>query len=133
MKTTSKTMIALLTGVALFSLAGTAPAQYKPVGDDGIAAPPKFRQVLDARKPAPSAPALPSMACPRCKTAVTSRVDPTARGANKPVILISTHACGGCASVRSTTGHGKAAREVVTHKCSFSTGKLAACCGAGKS
>ena len=128
---TNKTLIATFAGIALFAFAGSAPAQYKAVGDDGIAASPKLRELIDARKSAQPAPtAVEPMACPKCKTGVTRRVDWTARGANKPTVLIAKHLCERCDTTISTTGQGKASRDVVTHGCSMSGGT---CCKANKS
>ena len=50
MRTTNKTLVATLAGIALLSFAGPAQAQYNPVGEDGIAASPKVRAQLDGRK-----------------------------------------------------------------------------------
>ena len=51
MKTTHKTLVAALAGIALFSLASPLQAQSKAVGNDGIAASPKVLQVLTEIKP----------------------------------------------------------------------------------
>ncbi len=53
MKTLNKILFAAAL-TATFSLANRAGAQYKPVGDDGISASPKVRQMLNERKSAPS-------------------------------------------------------------------------------
>ena len=47
--------------ITLLAVGVLAPAlaQYKPVGDDGIAASPKLRQTLDTLNPAKRAPAIP--------------------------------------------------------------------------
>jgi hypothetical protein len=50
MKTTNKTLIAALAGMALFSFTGPVQAQYNAIGDDGIAASPKVRQMLTENK-----------------------------------------------------------------------------------
>jgi hypothetical protein len=50
MKTTNKTLIAALAGIVLFSFASPVQAQYNAVGDDGICASPKFRQMLTENK-----------------------------------------------------------------------------------
>jgi len=50
MKTTNKTLIAALAGIALFSFASPVQAQYNAVGDDGICASPKVRQMLTENK-----------------------------------------------------------------------------------
>jgi hypothetical protein len=129
------TVIAALVGMALFSLAGPVQAQYKPTGDDGITASPKLRERLDEYKrnnsPAPAlAPAnIAQMACPKCKDKVTSRIDYSSRGANKPTITVSTHLCEGCGTDWTITGHGKAKQSVATHKCTSCGAESLACCG----
>ena len=55
MKNTNRFFIAAA-AVALFASAGQIQAQYQAVGDDGIAASPKVRQVLNERKARASAP-----------------------------------------------------------------------------
>jgi hypothetical protein len=50
MKPTNKTLITALAGIALFSFASPVQAQYNAVGDDGICASPKFRQLLTENK-----------------------------------------------------------------------------------
>src|SRR5947207_2823934 len=51
MKTNRSPKIALaVVALAALAFASTASAQYKPVGDDGIAASPKVRQMLNERK-----------------------------------------------------------------------------------
>src|SRR5437867_2200373 len=49
MKNTNRSLIATA-AVALFASAGQSRAQYQAVGDDGIAASPKARQMLNERK-----------------------------------------------------------------------------------
>ena len=71
-------------GIALSLFAGSAQAQYKPTGDDGITASPKQRQFLDEvsrnHSPAPAVAEIPAMPCAKCKDKVTERVDYSARG-----------------------------------------------------
>jgi hypothetical protein len=50
MKTTNKTLIAALAGIALFSFASPVQAQNKAVGDDGIAADQSKDIFLDVRQ-----------------------------------------------------------------------------------
>lgn len=50
MKTTTRVLLSTVSAAALFLLAGNAQAQYKAVGDDGIAASPKVRQFLEEQK-----------------------------------------------------------------------------------
>lgn len=50
MKTTAKILVSAFSAAALFSLASNAQAQYKAVGDDGITASPRLRQILNERR-----------------------------------------------------------------------------------
>ena len=68
------------------------------------------------------------MACAKCKDVFSTRVDPTARGANKQAEFVATHLCGGCGTDWSVTGHGKAKGAVATHKCTSCGAETAACC-----
>lgn len=130
MKTT--TIIAALTGIALFSFAGPVQAQYKTTGEDGITASPKHRQVLDeynkTHQILPGPAEIQKMSCPKCKDRVTTRTDYTARGANKPVIQVVTHLCSGCGTEWKTTGHGRAKQSVATHTCTGCGAENMACC-----
>lgn len=135
MKTTN--IIAALAGLALFSFAGSVQAQYKPTGDDGITASPRLRQQLDDwhrnHSPAPTPAEIPQMACPKCKDKVTSRIDYSARGANKPTIRVVTHLCDGCGTDWKIVGVGKAKQSVATHKCTSCGAENLACCNTTKS
>lgn len=130
------TVIAALTGIALFSLAGSVQAQYKPTGDDGITASPRLRQQLDEYKrnhtPAPAPAEIAQMPCAKCKDKVTSRIDYSARGANKPAIRVVTHLCKGCGTDWAVVGHGKAKQSVATHKCTGCGSENLACCNTSK-
>ncbi len=132
----TKTLIAMLAGIALFSFNSSVQAQYKAVGDDGIAASPRLRERLDEYKrnhsPAPAPVEIPQMACPKCKDKVTTRVDMTARGANKPTIRVVTHLCEGCGTDWKVVGHGKAKQSVATHKCTGCGAENLACCNTTK-
>ena len=136
MKRTNNILIAALAGIALSWFASSAQAQYKPTGDDGIAASPKLRQQLDEYKrnhsPAPVPAAVAQMPCAKCKDQVTSRVDYSARGANKPTIQVVTHLCEGCGTDWAVIGHGKAKQSVATHKCTSCGAATLACCNTSK-
>lgn len=123
--------IAMLTGIA-----GSVQAQYKATGDDGITASPKARQFLDEYKrnhTTAAAPAeIPQMACPKCKDKVAKKIDWTARGANKPTILVTTHLCDGCGTDWNVVGHGKAKVSVAAHKCTGCGAESLACCNTSK-
>ena len=132
MKTTNKTLIATLAGIAMFAFTSPVLAQYKPAGDDGIAASPKLRQQLDEYKrnhsPAPAPVEIAKMPCPKCEDKVTTRVDYSARGANKPTIRVVTHQCEGCGTDWNIVGVGKAKQSVATHKCTSCGAETLACC-----
>lgn len=136
MKRTNNLLVAALAGIVLAVFAGSAQAQYKATGDDGITASPKARQLLDEQnrnQAILAAPAsIPQMACPKCKDKVTERVDSTARGANKPTIRVVTHLCEGCGTDWNTTGVGKAKQSVASHKCDGCGAENLACCNTAK-
>ena len=124
------TLLTLLAGTALLSLVGIAQAGSDITSNDGIAASPKYRQMLTAQKPAaPAATLTQKMACGTCKDQVTTRTDINARGANKPVVTTTTHLCGNCETHLKVTGHGKDAKAVANHTCT--AGKTASCCSTG--
>jgi hypothetical protein len=75
-----------------------------------------------------AAPVARPMTCPLCKTVFATRVDATARGANKPVITIAKHLCGGCDTAIKTTGVGKQAVSVATHTCTMGGSVASNCC-----
>lgn len=82
MKTNFSPKIALaVVALAALAFAGTASAQYKPVGDDGIAASPRVRQMLNERKAstAPSVAPVPAMACPKCADVLATQANPQAK------------------------------------------------------
>ena len=58
-----------------------------------------------------------SMKCGNCREASVLVTDVSARGANKPVVVVNEHLCAKCSDSISTMGQGKATREVVTHNC----------------
>jgi len=62
MKTTNKFLLSAFSAAALFSLAGNVQAQYQAIGDDGIAASPRLRALLNERKTTPSDPTAPKAA-----------------------------------------------------------------------
>ncbi len=118
---TNRMLIAAVAAMAMSLFAGTAQAQYRAVGDDGIAASPRLRERLDEytrnQTPAITPAAVTPMACPTCKDKVTERIDYTARGANKPVVRVATHQCEGCSTHWTFAGVGKARHAVASHTC----------------
>jgi hypothetical protein len=122
---------ALATAVAALTLTTAAYAQYKPVGDDGIAASPKVRQMLNERK-ASTQVAPPTMACNKCVDVRSAKLPAQAKGAE---ILTGTkqvsysHACASCSTKLTVAGEGKAKHQVATHTCSMDVVTTAGCCG----
>ncbi len=137
MKTTNNILIAAVAGIALFAFTSPALAQYKATGDDGITASPKHRERLNEyksnRTPTPAPAESPQMACAMCKDKVTSRIDYSARGANKPTIRVVTHLCESCGTDWAVVGHGKAKQSVASHKCTSCGEASLACCNTSKS
>ena len=123
----------LATVAAALTIATAAYAQYKPVGDDGVAASPKVRQVLNERQAsvASSLAAAPAMACPKCADIRIAKISPQAKGAE---ILTGTkqvtylHACTGCDTKLTLVGQGKAKHTVATHTCSMEAASTPGCC-----
>ena len=136
MKGTNNILIAALAGIALSLFASSAQAQYNASSDDGIVASPKHRQALDEYKrnhtPTPVPAESPQMACAMCKDKVTSRIDYSARGANKPTIRVVTHLCESCGTDWAVVGHGKAKQSVASHKCTSCGAESLACCDTSK-
>ncbi len=136
MKRTNNILIAVLAVIALSLFAGSAQAQYKATGDDGITASPKARQLLDEfnrnHSPAPVVAEIPQMSCPKCKDKATQKVDYTARGANKPIVTISTHLCNGCETDWKIYGVGRTKHAVASHKCMGCGSENLACCNTTK-
>lgn len=73
------------------------------------------------------------MSCAKCKDEHVSRVDWTARGANKPTITVARHLCDGCGNEWVVSGHGKAKTATASHKCTSCGAESFACCSTGKS
>jgi hypothetical protein len=133
MKTT-RILSVLATTFAALTLVSTANAQYKPVGDDGIAASPKLRQQLSERKAntTHTVAAAPAMACPMCKDVKTTELNPLAKdgqvlaGTNTKTVI--KHTCPACTTTFAVAGQGKARHTVATHTCGANVPNPATCC-----
>ena len=127
--------LVILTAVALL-LASAAPskAQYRPVGDDGIAASPKVRQMLYERKAAatPAVAVVPAMACPKCADVLTTEVNRQAKGgqvlAGTATQKVAKHTCTACETRLTVVAEGKAKHTVASHKCAADVANPATCC-----
>jgi hypothetical protein len=131
---TNRMALMVATAFAAFTLAGAATAQYRPAGDDGIAASPKVRQALNERKAsaAPVVATAPVMACPMCADVKTTEVNRQAKagenltGAATKVVF--KHTCPGCDAKLTTVGEGKARHTIATHICTAAALNNMACC-----
>jgi hypothetical protein len=72
------------------------------------------------------------MSCSKCKDEYVRHVDYTARGVNKPTVVIVRHLCDGCGNEWVTAGHGKAKTTTAVHVCSGCGAEGAACCSSDK-
>jgi hypothetical protein len=135
MKTNHSPKIAFAAvALAALAFAGTAGAQSITVGDDGIAASPKVRQMLNERKACatPAVVAFPAMACPECADVFTTQVDRQAKGgqvlAGTATQKVAKHTCSACQTRLTVVGEGKARHMVATHKCDADVPNQATCC-----
>jgi uncharacterized protein YbaR (Trm112 family) len=128
-----KTLISALVAVALFSFASPAQAQFKPVGDDGIAASPKVRSMMMKPITSPADVAglkdgdMVAMACPKCKTVMVTYVK-TDKGHIKTATTVPADMCPGCEQKFTVVGEGKEKHNVVTHVCKKCGSTDAFCC-----
>src|ERR1019366_5767693 len=122
MQTINKTLLAALASIALLSFATPAHAQYKPVGDDGIAASPKVRSMMMKPITSPEDVAglkdgdMVAMACPKCKTIMVAHIN-TEKGHIKTATTVPADMCPGCEQKFTFVGEGKGKQNVVTHMC----------------
>jgi len=121
------TVLALLTTAAY--------AQYIPVGNDGVTASPRLRQMLN-EKPA-KAPAVAAktegMRCSKCVDVATSRTPANAKGAEVATGVKQVryhHGCPSCETQLTVVGEGKAKQTVALHSCSMLASKSPGCCAA---
>jgi hypothetical protein len=121
------------TAIAVLAVASSANAQFKPVGDDGIAASPKVRQMLNERRAstAIATAAVPAMTCPKCADVRTTEVSRQAKGAEILAGATTTafrHTYAGCEVKWTVVGEGKAKHSVATHKCTADVPNNLVCC-----
>jgi NMD protein affecting ribosome stability and mRNA decay len=136
MKTTNRTLIAALAGVAMFAFTSPVLAQYRPTGADGITASPKVRAQLNERNARTASVSTPAsvMACPKCKDALVAQTnkDPKGLGARtltgSATKLVVQHLCQACAVDWTVVGTGKARQSVASHKCTSCGAENLACC-----
>ena len=133
MKTTRIKTTARLTGliIALALFAGVAGEARAQNGAKGGAT--KLLELSGgSTKPQAEPSNYKPMACGACKSEFIQTVDWTARGANKPTVLIERHLCSGCVTTIGVAGVGKAKHDVVNHKCTSCGAESLACCSTKK-
>lgn len=128
-------LLLVAAAAAALTFAGPAGAQYKAVGDDGTAASPKVRQMLDERKASKAITpiAARAMACSKCadvRTSQPSRPLKAAEIATGVQQVAYTHACLGCDTKWTVVGEGKAKHSVASHTCAETIPHSSNCCAA---
>jgi hypothetical protein len=68
------------------------------------------------------------MACPKCKSTYVTRITPENKPRQTSKVGVELHDCPGCATEIKTHGHGKTAKDVVTHVCKNCGSTDAYCC-----
>ncbi len=136
MKTNLNNTLARVTGfgLAVAFLAGTAgflTASEVPTAKGGASR----LMELTGRPVTPKSEAgnYKPMSCAKCKDEYVRRVDWTARGANKPTVIVANHLCDGCGNEWVVSGHGKAKTSAAVHKCTSCGAESLACCSTSKS
>lgn len=126
------------TAFAALAVTASANAQYKPVGDDTIAASPKVHQMLNEPKAA-AAPAValaPAMTCPKCADILTTEVSRQAKTGELLVAAatrtVAKHTCTACETKLTMVGEGKARHAVASHKCVAEVPNPATCCASNQ-
>jgi len=125
-------LMAALAGTALLALASPVQAQHKPAGDDGIAASPKVRQMLNEIKTREQAAALKpgdtlAMVCAKCKSVMLHNVT-TEKGHIKVMTIGEKHLCPGCNTTIEVVGTGKGKHDEVKHVCKACGDDSVFCC-----
>jgi hypothetical protein len=135
MKTIQIAKIFATATLAAFALAGAANAQNKAIGDDGIAASPKVRQVLNEKAVAATLATakVAAMGCPKCADVSMTEANKQAKGGQilmgAATKVVTKHTCGGCDTKLDVVGTGKATQTVATHKCTAAVANNLTCCG----
>ena len=68
------------------------------------------------------------MACPKCKSIYVTRVVKENKPGKSYELGATEHLCPGCDNKITLTGHGKGAKEEITHVCKTCGSKDAFCC-----
>lgn len=133
-KTISKAILALAIAASV-SLTARAADETKPMkpmkgGEHQLMLGVNTKEEVDALKTGDSM----AMVCAKCKTVWVSRVKQGTKGAQllmengQPKELIGTHACKGCNSTLTVTGHAKGDTTELKHSCGKCGDDSAFCC-----
>lgn len=68
------------------------------------------------------------MSCPKCKNVYVTRVEKENKPFQTRKVAGVEHLCPGCDNKRTLTGHGKSAKDVITHVCRNCRSEEAFCC-----
>ena len=68
------------------------------------------------------------MACPKCKSMYVTRVVKENKPGKSSEVATTEHLCPGCGNRIALKGHGKAAKEQITHVCKQCGSEDAFCC-----
>jgi len=68
------------------------------------------------------------MACPKCKSMYVTRIIKENKPGKTSEVATTEHLCPGCGNQIALKGHGKAAKEQITHVCKQCGSKDAFCC-----
>lgn len=120
---TSKLAMLAVTIITL-TFVNVANAQYKTV-EDGIAASPRVRQMLNELKASSSTAAAKAQpaakCCPKCTNVRTTVPNREAKGAEilagATTKVVNRHGCKVCETKLTVRGEGKNKHTVATHKC----------------
>jgi hypothetical protein len=137
-KTVPRTILSTAAALAMAmaalmpNLATAADEPMKPMkgGEHQLMLGVKTKQEVDALKPDDSM----AMVCAKCKTVWVTRVKQGTKGAQllmengKTTELIGTHACPGCKSTLTVTGHAKGDITELKHSCQACGDDSAFCC-----
>ena len=129
----SSSIAAAVLALAALAISDTANAQLKGASDDGIAASPKVRQMINERKASMTAAQPSVMNCPKCANVQTADTKSQVKGAEAmagTAKVVNQHSCNGCEVKWTVAGEGKAKHSVANHSCAAQMPNKAACCAA---
>lgn len=117
--------VAMAVALAVTSTAiGAETRTGKGGAADLLSKPIRTVQDIEALKPGDTI----AMACPKCKTVNVTHVTKEFKGNVTQGVPVQKHLCPGCENTFVLKGHGKAAKEIVVHKCKECGSKDAFCC-----